>query len=177
MKLKEQIKTTAVLSMLSALTTVLLVIGGFFDVLDLICASVASLLIHIICKEYSNSKASLVFGVSALLSNLFLPLRSCPIIFAAFFGYFPIIRSFLYEKIKVKKLTNLILIIFYNIVMILLYNLFKGVWGLANEPPIMYIALFIAVNIFYISFELLLNRIMILYNYYIKRNIKKDKRY
>ena len=172
MKLKEQIKTTAVLSMLSALTTVLLVIGGFFDVLDLVCASVASLLIHIICREYSNNKASLVFGVSALLSNLFLPLRSCPIIFTAFFGYFPILRNFLRKKVKVKKLVNLVLIIFYNIVMILLYNLFKEVWGLANEPPIMYIALFVAVNIFYISFELLLSRIMILYNYYIKKILR-----
>ncbi len=176
MKLKEQIKTTATLSVLSALTTVLLIIGGFFDVLDLVCASVSSLIIHIICKEYGNSKAGLVFAVSAVLSNLFLPLRSCPITFAAFFGYFPIIREVLYKKIKLKKLVYAILLLIYNLVMILLYNLFKEVWGLVNEPPVMYIALLVAANIFYISFDLLLSRIMILYNYYIKKNIKNNKR-
>ena len=172
MKFKNQIKTTAVLSVMSALVTVLLILGCFFDVLDLACASVASLVIHIVCNEYGYSRSALVFAVSAVLSNLFLPLRSCPIVFAAFFGYFPIIRTYLYKKIKFKKLVYVLLLLLYNAVMICIYLLFKEIFGIANEPMAVVWALLGSANLFYVAFELLLGRIMILYNYYIKRNIK-----
>lgn len=175
MKIKEQIKTTATLSVLSALVTVLLILGGFFDVLDLVCASVAALIIHIVCREYGYKSSLLVFAVAAVLSNLFLPLRSCPILFAAFFGYFPIIRTFLYSKIKYKNLVYGLLLLLYNGVMVGIYHLFKEIFGIANEPMSVVWALLGSANLFYICFDMLLGRIMILYNYYIKRNIKKNK--
>lgn len=176
MKTKNSIKNTATLSVLSALATVLLVLGGFFDVLDLACASVAALIINIVCNEYGYKNALLVFGVSALLSNIFLPFRTCPILFISFFGYFPVLRNFLYKKIKYKRIIYITLLLLYNGVMVILYNLFKEVFGIANEPLAIVIGLLVSSNIFYICFELLLGRIMILYNYYIKRNIKRDKR-
>ena len=177
MKMKEQIKLTATLSVLSALVTVLLVLGGFFDVLDLICASVAALLIHVVCNEYRYKSALLVFAVSAVLSNMILPLRSCPILFAAFFGYFPILRIFMYRKIKYKKLVYLLLLVLYNCVMVVIYHMFKEIFGIANEPIAIVWALLGSANLFYVCFDMLIGRIMILYNYYIKRNIKKDKRF
>lgn len=177
MKTKDSIKFTATLSVLSALTTVLLVLGGFFDVLDLVCASVASLIIHIVCHEYGYKGSVLVYGVAALLSNLFLPFRSCPILFAAFFGYFPILRIFLYKKIRFKNVVYGLLLLLYNGVMFVIYHLFKEIFGIANEPMAVIWALLGSANLFYICFEMLLGRIMILYNYYIKRNVKKDKRY
>ena len=177
MKAKNKIKTTATLSVLSALVTVLLILGGFFDVLDLMCASVAALMIHIICTEYGSRQAILVYAVASILSNLFLPLRSCPVFFVAFFGYFPIIRILLYKRIKYKKTIYIMLLLFYNIVMVALYYLFKEAFGIANEPASVLWALLGSANLFYICFEMLLSRIMILYSYYIKRNIKMDKWY
>ena len=176
MKTKDKIKTTATLSVLSAFVTVLLILGGFFDVLDLMCASVAALLIHIICTEYGSKQALLVYAVASILSNLFLPLRSCPIIFTAFFGYFPVLRTYLYRKIKHKNLVYVLLLLLYNGVMVAIYNLFKEAFGIANEPVAIVWALLGSSNLFYICFEMLLSRIIILYNYYIKRNVKKDKR-
>ena len=81
----------------------------------------------------------------------------------------------MYKKIKFKKLVYILLLVFFNVVMACMYFLFKEAFGIANEPPVMVLALLLAANIFYVAFELLLRRIMILYNYYIKRNIKKNK--
>ena len=175
MKTKENIKTTAVLSVFSALSTVLIIAGGFFDIIDLACASVASFLIHILCHEYGNRHACLVFAVSAVLSNIFLPMRSCPIVFALFFGYFPIIRNILYKKIKFKKIVYVLLFALFNAVMFVIYHLFKEVFGIAGEPMALVFALLGSANLFYICFDMLMGRIMILYNYYIKRNINKNK--
>ena len=177
MKTKNSIKNTATLSVLSALATVLLVLGGFFDVLDLACASVAALIINIVCNEYGHKNALLVFGVSALLSNKLLPFRTCPILFVAFFGYFPVLRNFLYNKIKFRRIVYILLLLLYNGVMVILYQLFKEIFGIANEPLSIIIGLLVSSNIFYVCFEMLLGRIMILYNYYIKRKVNKDKRY
>ena len=172
MKLQKKIKSTAYASITAALVTVMLIAGGFFEMLDLTCASVASLIIHISYTESGGKRALMIYGVSAILANIFAPLMSCPILFAAFFGYFPIVRAFLYKKIKIKELAYALLIVLYNAVMIALYNIFKTVFGLANEPMELYVALLVSANIFYICFELLMGRIMILYNHYIKRNFK-----
>ena len=61
--------------------------------------------------------------------------------------------------------------------MVALYYQFNEAFGIANEPASVLWALLGSANLFYICFEMLLSRIMILYSYYIKRNIKKDKRY
>lgn len=172
MKLQEQIKNTATLSIVSALITVVLILGGFFDLLDFTCASVSAFIIHVICSEKGYKSATLVYCVSAVLSNLFLPLRSCPIIFTAFFGYFPILRIYLSKKIKSSRLVYAILLALFNGVMCLLYILFKEVFGIDGEPIGMVIALLVSANVFYICFELLMRRIMILYNYYIKKKLK-----
>lgn len=173
MKSKDKIKRTAYSSVTSALVTVILILGGFFDMLDLSCASAAALIIHVVYTETGAKNALLVYAVSALLSNLLLPMRSCPVLFLAFFGFFPILRGVLQKKINHEKLTYVLLLLFYNADMILLFTVFKGIFGVQNEPAYMYALLLFSANLFYVCFELLIGRIMIIYNYYIKNKFKK----
>ena len=173
MQTKKKIRWVAYSSIISALITLLIIAGGFFDVLDLACAAVASIIIHIICLEVNTKTALLVYSVSSVLSLLLMPLRSCPILFASFFGCYPIIRLFIYKEIRIRKISYILLLIIYNIVMITLFLLFKNIFGIAGEPNYMYVLLLLTSNIFYISFELLMGRIMILYNYKIKKYVKR----
>ena len=173
MHVKKKIRSVAYSSIVSALITLLIIAGGFFDILDLACAAVASIIIHIISLEVNSKTAILIYAVSSVLSLILMPLRSCPILFAAFFGYYPVIRLFIYKKIKIRQLSYISLLAIYNIVMIALFLAFKNVFGIAGEPYYMYVLLLLTSNVFYISFELLMGRIMILYNYKIKKYVIK----
>lgn len=161
------------MSIISALVTLLVILGGFFDILDLACAAVSSMIIHIIYTEVNSKSAKLIYLVSATLSNILMPLRSCTILFTAFFGYYPIIRAYIYKKIKIKHISYVLLVSIYNFVMITLFLFFKNIFGLNGEPIYMYILLLLTSNVFYISFELLMGRIMILYNYKIKKQVER----
>lgn len=176
MKLQSKIKQTAYSSVISALIAVLLLLGGVFDMLILSCASAAALIIHIVLTETGAKNALLVYAVSSLLANILMPMNACPIIFTAFFGFFPVLRHFVQSRIKQKQISYILLLLFYNADMVLIYTLFKGIFGLADQSPAYLAALLIvSLNLFYICFELLLGRIIILYRYRIKK-MKGKKR-
>lgn len=172
MKLKDKVRNTAYSSVIAALISIIIIIGGFFDMLDLVCASVASLIIHIVYTEVGAKRAIMIYAVSAILSLIVLPMRSCPVYYATFFGYFPVIRAYLTKKIKLKWLSYSLLLLLYNLVMVALYTVFAGIFGITEEPVYMYVALLISSNLFYICFDMLMGRIMILYEYRIKDKLK-----
>lgn len=169
MKLKERIRILSYSSISASLITVILLLGGFFDILDLACASVCSLFIHVLMYEMGKKRALLIYAVSSVISILLLPMRSCSLFYVAFFGYYPVLKEYLSNKIKSKPILKTVLLLIYNIVMILLFVLFKTVFGMQNEPVYMYVLLLITSNVFYFAFDLLLSRIMIIYNYKIKK--------
>ena len=99
MKLRKTIRTTAYSAVLAALVSVLVIIGSTFDMLDLSCAAAASLVIHLCLTEIDAKHAFMIYACAALLSFLAAPMRSCTLYFAAFFGYYPLVRSFLAKHI------------------------------------------------------------------------------
>lgn len=172
MKLNKSIKITAFSSIMSALITTIILVGSFLDIFDLICASICSLIIHIINKKAGTRTAIMIYAVSSVLSFIILPFRTCSLYFTAFFGYFPILRNFLYNKLKPKVFVYFLLLLLYNLSMIALYIIFSNLFGLTNEPIYMYFALIVSSNIFYLSFDLLLGRIMIIFDYKISKIFK-----
>ena len=117
----------------------------------------------------------MIYACAAILSFLASPMRSCTLYFAAFFGYYPLVRAFLAKHLRSKKLYYLLLFILYNVVMLALFFLFKGIFGIQDEPPFMYVLLLLASNLFFGCFELLTGRIKILFDYKIKKHFKKHK--
>ena len=175
MKLRKTIRTTAYSAVLAALVSVLVIIGSTFDMLDLSCAAATSLIIHLAMTEIDSAHAFMIYACAAILSFLASPMRSCTLFFAAFFGYYPLVRAFLAKHIRNKKLYYLLLFAFYNAVMLVLFLLFKGIFGLQNEPVYMYVLLLLSSNLFFGCFELLTGRIKIVYDYKIKKLFKKNK--
>ena len=175
MNVKKTIRNTAFSAVISALVSVVLILGGFFDAFDLLCAAAASVVIHVVFSEKGARNALMIFAVSAVLSNVLMPLRSCPMYFLFFFGYYPVLRGFLIKKIKSKVLAFIISALIFNAVMVFLFSVFKAVFGMENEPFYMFIFLFAAANFFFFCFDRLIGRIMILYNYKIKKIFDKMK--
>lgn len=176
MNLKETIKNISFSSIMSALITTILIIGGFIDMLDLLFACIASLILHIIYTKTNIKNALMIYVVSCVLSFILLPLRSCSLYFIFFFGYYPVLRAWLLKKINSKPLVYLLLIFIYNISMSMIFFLFSKIFGIDNEPVYIYLLLIITANIFYFSFELLIGRIMIIFEYRISKILAEKRK-
>jgi len=90
--------------MMAAVSVVIMYLGSFIEVLDMSVAVAASLIAAVIVIEYGAPSAWSVYGVSAILSLLLLPQKFPAVMYAFFFGYYPIIKEKL-ERIKLKLLS------------------------------------------------------------------------
>ena len=83
----------AVSSVLSALGVVMLYLGSMVEVLDMSMAVIASLICVFAVIEYGKGYPWLIFSVTAILSVLLLPIKTPAVMYAVFFGYYPIIKE------------------------------------------------------------------------------------
>lgn len=109
-------KTTrrvAVAALLAALGTVLLTVGAFFEVLDLTAAALASLTVVFAVIELRGPYPYLVYGVTALLSLLLLPVKTPALVYALFAGYYPVVKA-VFEKHFPRPVAWLFKIVLFN---------------------------------------------------------------
>ncbi len=168
--MKSEIKKISLSSLLSALITVLIMLGYFIEMLDFTVAAVCSLIIYVSDIEIRGKYPFLVYITSCLLTLIFIPLSSASLYFIAFFGYYPIIKKRI--GIKKKKLRKLICAALFNISMLITMLVFKAVFALQNEPAIMYVLLLITLNIFFFCFDYLLDVFIFIYIKKIRPKIK-----
>lgn len=157
------IRNTALAAILAALIVVMLVAGGVFDLFDLLVVSVCSLVLHVVIVEMGAKWSFLIYAVSSALALILLPFATTTLYFVSFFGYYPVLRRFVYAKIKSKKIAVLLMFLWYSAVMAALYTVFKTLFGVEGEPPAMIALLYGSAAVFYLAFELLMSRIIILY--------------
>ena len=168
--MKNNIRKTALSSLLSALVVVLIVLGTFVDILDITVAAVCTLIIHIAQIEVKGKYPILVYITSSVLALVFTPLSTATIYFIGFFGYYPIIKQ---KMSKMKRITRkLICFAIFNVVMCLMMLLFKTVFALQNEPVEIYLALLVTLNVFFLCFDYLLDVFVFIYVKKIRNKIK-----
>lgn len=117
MRSKEKIRSLALSGVLSALAVVLLLLGSLFQMLDLSMAALASLVVMVALLEMGAKWALGVYAVSAVIAVLLFP-QTASIAFAAFLGYYPVLKVWL-DKLRPAVLQYL--------VKLLCFNLFLGV--------------------------------------------------
>ena len=168
--MKKELKKIALSSIFSALTVVLLLFGTFLEVFDITVAAICSLVTFIVQLEAKNKYAFLVFLSSSVLALIFSPLSSATLYYIGFFGYYPLIRGLF---TKCKKITRkLICFSVFNVSMVLIMLLFKVVFALQNEPPAIYIALLVTLNIFFLCLDRIFDVFPILYVKFIRNKIR-----
>ena len=99
----QRTKKITVCAMISALGVVALYLGSFIEVLDISTAVLASVMCTVTVIEYGKGAPWSVFLVTSLLSLLLLPNKLPALLYAVFFGYYPIIKE------KIEKLRSVIL--------------------------------------------------------------------
>lgn len=168
--MRKDIKKIALSAIFSALIVVLILMGTFIELLDITVAAVCALTIYIVQVETKEKYPILVYITSSVLSLIFTPLSTATLYFVGFFGYYPILKQ---KLIKFKKqIRKLISILVFNVAMISLMLLFKAVFAMQNEPPLMYALLLVTSNVFFICFDYLLDVFMFIYIIKLRDKIK-----
>ena len=176
----------ATCAVLSALAVVVLGLGAVIEVLDLTAAAAAALILLPILLCYGTRYALLSYAVTAVLGVLFMPQSLAAWMYAGLAGFYPIIKQKLDRLprvvgwgIKLILLTAVLLLYLAVFYFIMLggegsfADAFFGGFGEADGPPVMAWAV-IGLSVFtYVIFDILIDRLMILY--YIKWQKRVEK--
>lgn len=157
--------------MLSALGVVILYVASLIEVLDVALAVIASLLCVVAVIEYGKGAPWLVFSVTAVLSLVLLPQKSPAIMYAFFFGFYPILKE-KYEKMKpvtawiCKEIT-------FNVSLIPVYFAMKLlVMGSATFPIELYIITLVLCEAVFVLYDIALTRLISFYVFKLRQRFR-----
>lgn len=158
-------KQTAAAGVLSALSVVLMFFGSVVSVLSYIMPLLSGLFMIIAVESINRKTALSIYACVSLLSLFLLSDKECALLYAAFFGYYPIIRSEL-DKIKNRLLLWTMRVILFNVSIVfsqlicvfvfrIPFDDFFGKWGIA--------VLLLLANLLFVMYEKLLAMLIVLY--------------
>lgn len=176
----------AVSAMLSALAVVFLALGGLIEIMDLTAAAAASLILLPILLAYGPRYAVLAYAVTGILSVILMPQSLASWVFLGLIGYYPIIKrwldrlpkisGYLVKMLLVAAVLFLYLLLFYFVFMQgsgSLFDAFQQGFGEPGGSGWLPWAL-IALSLFtFFIFDLLIDRLLILYRLKWQKKIEK----
>ena len=172
-------KSIAFGGVLSGLAVILMFLTGIFPFAEYALPAMAGALLIIMVIEYGYRYALLCFFAVAVLSLLVGPNKEAAVLFAGFFGYYPILKGVL-ERIKRRQLEWILKILVFNMAVVLSYlavvYLFGitevledfgafGKWGIA--------AFWLAGNSVFVLYDRELTRLIGMYFHYFKPKFLK----
>ncbi len=168
---KSNTKQLTVCAMLAAIGVVLLYLGSVIEVVDISMAVIASLACVIAVIEYGKGAPWLVFGVTAVLSVVLLPNKSPAVMYALFFGYYPILKE-KFENMS-RSLGWFLKELVFNIALVAILFAMKLLLFLPDNIPLMLYIIAVALcEVIFILYDFALTRLISLYVYKLRRRFK-----
>lgn len=185
-RMKHQSRRIATCAVLCALAVVLIFFGTVIEVLDLTAAALASLLLLPILLCYGTRYALLSYAVTSVLGVVLMPQSLAAWLFAGLVGYYPVIKQRLDKLPRVLGwLIKLVLIAAVMMVYLLIFHFlilggegsfwdsFLAGFGEVGGSPVLAWAV-IGLSVFtYVIFDILLDRLLILYRLKWQKRIEK----
>lgn len=137
--------------------------------------ALSSLLVIAGVVELGLGSAVLVFIGAAVISALILPEKTAVIVYALFFGYYPIIKS-LAERHRSKVVMWLLKLAVFNTAFSVIWFLFSKILFDTTYLELSLFVIYPAVNLVFIIFDIGLTRLIGFYVVRISKNIKKNNR-
>ena len=164
-------------AMMCALGVVLLYLGSVIEVIDIAAAAMASLLAVLVVIEYGGAWPWTVYAVTSLLSLILLPAKLPALMYALFFGFYPILK----EKIesKCRKVTQWVFkeLVFHAslILLLLLSRLFltEDVFGGVIELVVIFVALS---EVAFVLFDIAMTRMISFYVYKLRGRFRLGRK-
>lgn len=175
---RNEIYSLSLAACFAAVGAVLVIIGGFFEVLDLTVAAAASLTVLAAREELDGKYPFLVYAVASAASLIFMPLRNATLYFVLFLGYYPLIKPKLDSVRKKSKLLSRVLkFALFNIcvaVLVLLSKLFIETDEIYT--PFMLISTLVLAEAFMFCYDLFLNAAVFIYRHKFKGKVFKGRK-
>ena len=172
---RNKTKMITVCAMLSALGVVVLYLGSFIEVLDASMSVIASLMTVIVVIEFGRSASWSIYAVTAVLSLLLLPNKSPAVMYAAFFGFYPILKE-MFER-KSKPVSWILKEITFNAALVVCFLIIRFVIfiGTPEIPMAMYVIGAVLLEGVFVLYDLALTRLISLYIFKLRNRLKIGK--
>ena len=184
--IKHHSRRIATCSVLCAVAVVIIFFGTVIEVLDLTSAAVASLFLLPILLCYGTRYALLSYGVTAVLSVIFMPQSLASWMFVGLVGYYPVVKQKLDQLPRllrwlVKLLLPCVIMVLYLMAFHFiirggeggLLDSFLLGFGETGESPVLAWIIAGCSVVTFGMFDLLISRILILYRLKWGRRIEK----
>lgn len=162
---------------IAALSLLLMILSGVTISLEYAIPIIAGALLMMLVVEFGHGFAGLIYVAVSIISLLVLGNKEPAIMYVGFFGYYPILKSILEKHIKgfacwvVKYLIfNVAMVVSYFIVTKIFMISFEDVESFGNFAlPL----LLFAGNIIFAMYDIVLTRLVTIYLYRWRKNIKR----
>ncbi len=124
---KSPLQKLSLSAALAAIGMILMTVGSAYGKADIVTAIVASVPVALAYEHTDRMYAVSVYAVIAVLSVLFVPQKTAPLLFVLFFGYFPLLKRATEQTCKSYLSAYLIKALALNAAVILLLVLAKSV--------------------------------------------------
>ena len=162
-------------AILTALSVIIMLLGGIIGTLDLTAAAIASFCIIFAVVEFGYKHAVMIYAATSLLGFLLLPVKTCVLFYAAFLGFYPIVKSFAEKySLKIAYLIKFaVYLVSYTVIILLWILLFAK----ESEPVLLVtVILPLAGAALLPIYDLALSRLITLYVYSLRGKLGIEKR-
>ena len=165
-------RVLALCSLFSALGVIILYMGSLIEVIDLSMAVVASLLVIIAVIEMGGVYPWLIYAVTSVLSFLLLPNKFVVLVYAAFAGFYPILKS------KIERVKGIVCLLIklgvFNLCLLAMWSVSK--LFLAEFETVYPLALIaVVLNFVFVLYDFALTRLITAYLYVWRKKLKIDR--
>ena len=164
-------KRIVVCGVMCALSILILYLGAMIEVLDLSMSAIASLVIVLIVIEMGYSYAWLTYIAVSILSVVLLPQKLAAIFFAAFMGFYPIVKSYI-EKIRSAILCWTLKLSLANVALVVSYLVIRFFVPEELETDIMMWTLYIMALAAFILYDIAISKLITAYFYKFRERLK-----
>ncbi|HIZ56606.1 MAG TPA: hypothetical protein H9671_10515 [Firmicutes bacterium] len=168
--------------MIAALCIALMFLSGVLPFMEITTPAVAGVLLIFIVLEIGFKWSLIVYAVTALLALLITPNREAAVLFIAFFGYYPIIKSKL-EQIKNRLIEYIIKFCIFDVAilgsymaMIFLFQMTELLDGMSDYGTVGLLGLLVLANVTFYLYDLAITRLVSMYIHWFRpKYLKKMK--
>jgi hypothetical protein len=170
-KRSERIRALAVCAMLASLGCVVLYLGSLIDVLDISMAVIASLFAVVAVIEYGGAAPWAVFALTGIISLIILPNKAPALMYAAFLGFYPIIKEKL-ERLRNKIFSWAFKEIIFNVCLVIMMAAAKYFLIPLDNMFVFEVIFFGLANVTFVLYDIALTRLISLYLFRIRKKFR-----
>lgn len=176
--MKERSFKAALGGIIAALSIAVMFSTGIIPFLTYAMPAICGALLMLIVIEIGSGFALTVYVAVAILSLLVVADKEAAVMYAAFFGYYPIIKR-VFEKYFNRTVCRIFKFLLFNVAMIAAYFVVSKVLGISDDDGLDFLGKYVLWvllalgNIFFVLYDIALTRLVTLYLLKWQKTVKR----